>query len=72
MGPGPHGRGLRSLQLVLDRGEREDWFESPAIAALSVVAIAALAAFLIRELTTGDPILDLTVFGTATSPPVSH
>jgi DHA2 family multidrug resistance protein len=50
------------LQLVLDRGEREDWFESPTIVVLAVVAAGALAAFLIRELTARDPILDLTVF----------
>jgi len=54
--------GFGCLQLVLDRGEREDWFESTTIVALSVVAVAALTGFLIRELTTHDPILDLTVF----------
>jgi DHA2 family multidrug resistance protein len=54
--------GFGCLQLVLDRGEREDWFESSSIVALSVVAMFALAGFLIRELTTDDPILDLTVF----------
>jgi len=54
--------GFGCLQLVLDRGEREDWFESTAIVALTVVAVCALVGFLIRELTTMDPILDLTVF----------
>jgi len=54
--------GFGCLQLVLDRGEREDWFASSTIVALAVVAAAALAGFLIRELTTGEPILDLTVF----------
>jgi DHA2 family multidrug resistance protein len=54
--------GFGCLQLVLDRGEREDWFESTTIVALSVIAVAALAGFLIRELTAEDPILDLTVF----------
>jgi DHA2 family multidrug resistance protein len=54
--------GFGCLQLVLDRGEREDWFQSTTIVALSVVAVAALAGFLIRELTTPEPILDLTVF----------
>src|SRR5437870_9519721 len=53
--------GFGCLQLVLDRGEREDWFASGTIVVLSVVAICALAGFLIRELTTRDPILDLTV-----------
>jgi MFS transporter, DHA2 family, multidrug resistance protein len=54
--------GFGCLQLVLDRGEREDWFDSRSIVALSVVAVCALAGFLIRELTTREPILDLTVF----------
>ena len=50
------------LQLVLDRGEREDWFESATIVTLAVVAVCALTGFLVRELTAHDPILDLTVF----------
>src|SRR6266536_1510695 len=54
--------GFACLQLVLDRGEREDWFESSAIVALAIVAVCALVAFLIRELMAHDPILDLSVF----------
>jgi len=54
--------GFGCLQLVLDRGEREDWFASSTIVVLSYVAVFALAGFLIRELTTDEPILDLTVF----------
>jgi MFS transporter, DHA2 family, multidrug resistance protein len=54
--------GAGSLQLMLDWGEREDWFDSDLIVGLGVAAIAAIAAFVIRELTTSEPILDLTVF----------
>ena len=54
--------GFACLQLVLDRGEREDWFESSAIVGLAIVAVCALVAFLIRELVAHDPILDLSVF----------
>ena len=54
--------GFGCLQLVLDRGEREDWFDSTTIVAMTIVALCALAGFLIRELTTHDPILDLTAF----------
>ena len=43
--------GFGCLQLVLDRGEREDWFDSSAIVALAIVAVCALVGFLIRELT---------------------
>jgi DHA2 family multidrug resistance protein len=55
--------GFGCLQLVLDRGEREDWFDSSTIVALTIVAVCALVAFLIRELMASEPILDLTVFG---------
>ena len=54
--------GFGCLQLVLDRGEREDWFASSAIVTMTIVAVCALAGFLIRELTTTDPVLDLTAF----------
>ncbi|HUG37884.1 MAG TPA: DHA2 family efflux MFS transporter permease subunit, partial [Candidatus Limnocylindrales bacterium] len=54
--------GFGCLQLVLDRGEREDWFDSSTIVALTIVAICAIIGFLIRELTTTDPVLDLAVF----------
>jgi DHA2 family multidrug resistance protein len=54
--------GFGSLQLLLDRGEREDWFDSSFIVTLAAVAAASLGAFLVRELTTREPILDLRVF----------
>src|SRR5262249_4898341 len=54
--------GFAALQLVLDRGEREEWFDSPTIVAMTIVAVCALAGFLIRELMTSDPIVDLTAF----------
>ena len=54
--------GFGALQLMLDWGEREDWFDSDLIRALMVAAIAGLTAFVIRELTAAEPILDLTVF----------
>jgi DHA2 family multidrug resistance protein len=54
--------GFGSLQLLLDRGEREDWFDSGLMVTLAVLAGCALAGFLIREMTTREPILDLSVF----------
>ena len=54
--------GFGSLQLMLDRGEREDWFESSTIVMLLVLAVTAIVAFLIRELTANEPVLDLSVF----------
>ena len=54
--------GFGCLQLVLDRGEREEWFDSSTIIALAIIAVCALAGFLIRELLATDPVLDLAVF----------
>ncbi|MGH7356922.1 MAG: DHA2 family efflux MFS transporter permease subunit [Candidatus Rokuibacteriota bacterium] len=54
--------GFGMLQLGLDLGEKEDWFDSNLIVALFVLAACALVAFVIRELTSTEPILDLSVF----------
>jgi DHA2 family multidrug resistance protein len=54
--------GFLSLQLFLDQGERNEWFESPFIIVLALLAVVALVAFLFRELTADEPILDLTVY----------
>jgi DHA2 family multidrug resistance protein len=54
--------GFGALQLVLDLGEKEDWFDSSFIIALAVFGAVALAAFIIREVAAAEPILDLSVF----------
>jgi DHA2 family multidrug resistance protein len=53
--------GVGSLQTVLERGNREDWFASPLITALAATAAVALVALVWRELTTDQPIIDLRV-----------
>ena len=53
--------GVSALQFVLDRGQREDWFASPLIVWLSVVAALALAALVVRELRAEEPVVDLRV-----------
>src|SRR5262245_47871886 len=53
--------GVAALQFVLDRGEREDWFASPVIVWLSLVAAAALVAFVVWELRAEEPVVDLRV-----------
>jgi len=55
--------GFGAMQYVLDRGEREDWFDSGWIVGLTVLAVCALAGFIAREVTTDHPILDFSVFG---------
>jgi len=54
--------GFLSLQLFLDQGERNEWFDSLFIVFLAALAAVALVAFLIRELTAEEPILDLVVY----------
>lgn len=54
--------GLSALQYVLERGQREDWFDSSAIAVLALISIVALVIFVVRELRTKHPIVDLFVF----------
>ena len=40
--------GLGCLQIVLDKGEREDWFASTFIVAFTVVSAVALVALIVR------------------------
>lgn len=51
--------GLSALQTVLEEGNKDDWFGSPFIVKLSVIAAVALATFLIIELTVKKPLLNL-------------
>jgi MFS transporter, DHA2 family, multidrug resistance protein len=51
--------GLSALQTVLEEGNKDDWFGSPFIVKLSVIAAISLAAFLWIELTTKKPLLNL-------------
>jgi MFS transporter, DHA2 family, multidrug resistance protein len=51
--------GLSALQTVLEEGNKDDWFGSPFIVKLSVIAAVALIAFLVIELTVDKPLLNL-------------
>src|SRR5207342_1539473 len=51
--------GIGALQIVLDKGQEDDWFASTFIVVLSIVAAVALVALVIHLLTTDDPVLDL-------------
>ncbi len=54
--------GIGSLQVLLDKGQQDDWFSSNFIRVLTVLAVVGLVAFVIRELTVEHPIVDLRVF----------
>ena len=49
---------LATLQLMLDRGERAEWFESGEIVAYAVAAGVALYAFIVHSATAERPFLD--------------
>jgi len=50
------------LQIGLDLGQQRDWFSSHFITALVVLFVLGLVAFIIRELMSSEPIIDLHVF----------
>jgi DHA2 family multidrug resistance protein len=51
--------GLAALQTVLEEGNKDDWFGSPFIVWLSVIAAISLSLFLWIELTGDKPLLNL-------------
>src|SRR6202522_4374593 len=51
--------GFACLEVVLDRGEREDWFESHFILIFFTIAIVTLVAAVIWELRYPDPVVEL-------------
>jgi MFS transporter, DHA2 family, multidrug resistance protein len=51
--------GFACLEVVLDRGEREDWFGSHFIVIFFVIAIVSLVAGIIWELRHPDPVVEL-------------
>jgi DHA2 family multidrug resistance protein len=54
--------GLGCLELVLDRGQQEDWFNSPVIVGFTVAAAVALVAFVVWEWNERHPIVDVRMF----------
>jgi DHA2 family multidrug resistance protein len=51
--------GLSALQTVLEEGNKDDWFGSPFIVRLAVIAAISLTLFIVIELTTSKPLLNL-------------
>jgi MFS transporter, DHA2 family, multidrug resistance protein len=54
--------GLGTLQVVLDKGQRDDWFESHFIVTLSLISAATLLFVIFWEWHHKDPIIDLHLF----------
>jgi len=53
---------LGSLQVILDKGQEDDWFGAMWIRWAALILVVALVAFLIRELTHERPLTNLRVF----------
>ncbi len=54
--------GIGALQILLDKGNDLDWFESSLIVTLTVVAVICLALLVVWELTDRHPVVDLHLF----------
>jgi DHA2 family multidrug resistance protein len=53
---------IGALQIMLDKGQEDDWFSSRFILGCGLVALFGVAAFFYRELTTKHPIIDLSLY----------
>ena len=53
---------VASLQIMLDKGKDLDWFSSPVICALAVIAAVSFLFFLIWEFTDSNPVVDIRLF----------
>lgn len=54
--------GMGALQIVLDRGQRDDWFASHFIMALALMSVLGFVALIVWELRHEAPIVDLRLF----------
>ncbi len=62
VGFGLLGLGLGSLQVMLDKGEREDWFHSDFIVSFAVITVVSLVVAIIWEYYEKEPIIDIRLF----------
>jgi MFS transporter, DHA2 family, multidrug resistance protein len=53
--------GFGSLEVVLDKGQEDDWFGSPFITTFTVISVIALVVAIIWELHHKDPVVDLSL-----------
>ncbi|PWU05100.1 MAG: MFS transporter [Bacteroidetes bacterium] len=53
--------GVGSLQIVLEKGESEDWFATPYISVLTVATVLAAISFIWRELSTDHPVVNFKI-----------
>ena len=53
--------GVGALQMMLERGERLDWFASSEVRTLAAVSALSLITFIWHELRTAHPVVDLSI-----------
>ena len=53
--------GLASLEILLDEGQRNDWFGSNMIVAAAVIAVVSLVAVVVWELRQTQPVVDFRI-----------
>jgi len=53
--------GVGSLQVVLEKGETEDWFATPYISVLTLTTILSAIAFIWREISTDHPVVNFRI-----------
>jgi len=53
---------IGALQIMLDKGQEDDWFSSRFIVTCAVIAAVGLALFVYRELHVEHPVLDLRLY----------
>ena len=54
--------GLGALQVVLDKGERDDWFQSNFILTLAIISVVSILTVIVWEWYHKDPIIDLHLY----------
>lgn len=54
--------GVGSLQVFLDRGNTENWFDSKSILILAIVAVLAIFKFIVRGISNRNNVIDFRIF----------
>jgi DHA2 family multidrug resistance protein len=55
------GIGLGCFQTFLEEGYSDDWFDSPFITTMAILAVSGIVLFIVRQLTAKHPVVDLSV-----------
>jgi MFS transporter, DHA2 family, multidrug resistance protein len=62
MGFGLLALGLGTLEVVFDKGQEDNWFESSTITGFAITAVVSLTAFIVWELREKHPVVEIQLF----------